>query len=95
MDEIKQLYNLVEHCRHKRRNDVEPLLKAIKALEKITIPKKPEITFNKLNSIQKLATCPSCNCIVDYTVYYGGWKKANPNICRECGQRLDWSDEDE
>ena len=84
MDEIKQLYNLVEHCRHKRRNDVEPLLKAISALEK-QIAKKPIINY--INTSEDATE-------IEYTCSVCGTNFVELTPCKEwclyCGNKIDW-----
>jgi rRNA maturation endonuclease Nob1 len=54
---------------------------AISALEK-QIPKKPK--DYPLSDGQ----CPTCNAVFDYD-----WKPKS-KFCQNCGQRLDWGDED-
>lgn len=61
---------------------------AIKALEK-QIPKKPFYTFSEDEEI--LASCEICDSNIDWT-YQGYWRKGQPNYCKNCGQKLDWSD---
>ena len=51
---------------------------AIKALEK-QIPKKP-----KTDDRYVMYICPRCNEFI----------KINKNYCMNCGQKLDWSDEE-
>lgn len=51
---------------------------AIKALEK-QIPKKPDFTEDK-----EFALCPCCN---------GNGLTDKQKYCDNCGQKLDWSDE--
>lgn len=62
---------------------------ALEALEK-QIPKKPNISCN--DDKDKLACCSICDSNIDWT-YGGYWRKGNPNYCRKCGQKIDWSDE--
>ena len=61
--------------------DAEPLRLAIKALEK-QIPQKPENMKTKHFTFWK---CPNCGS--EWILKY--------NYCDKCGQRLDWSDEDD
>ena len=58
---------------------------AIQALEK-QIPMKPKI--NRIDSETIYCKCPSCNIT---TVLY---RNCIMNYCKECGQKLDWSDEE-
>lgn len=62
--------------------DAEPLRLAIKALEK-QIPKKP--VYGTAN-----IKCPSCGATLLY--YFHSFKI---DYCDECGQRLDWSEEND
>ena len=57
----------------------EENLVAIEALEK-QIPKKPDFTEDK-----EFALCPCCN---------GKGLLNKQKYCDNCGQKLDWSDED-
>ena len=62
---------------------------AITALEK-QIPKKPIKYSGKDSTKDQLACCPICDGCVDWT-YNGFWRKGNPQYCKECGQKIDWS----
>ena len=62
--------------------DAEPLRLAIKALEK-QIPKKP--IYGAAN-----IKCPNCGATLLY--YFHSFKI---DYCNECGQRLDWSEEND
>lgn len=62
--------------------DAEPLRLAIKALEK-RIPKKP--VYGAAN-----IKCPNCGATLLY--YFYSFKI---DYCDECGQRLDWSEEND
>ena len=56
---------------------------AIKALEK-QIPKKPHKNFEKFSGVW-------CSC----GKYLGkGYFVDKPSYCHDCGQKLDWSDEE-
>lgn len=55
---------------------------AIKALEK-QIPKKVLLCRNMMTK-ENVFVCPSCNRIVESTNFH----------CWNCGQKLDWSDEE-
>lgn len=68
----------------------ECLKTAIQALEK-QIPKKPCYTFSEDEEI--LASCEICDSNIDWT-YQGHWRKGQPKYCRNCGQKIDWSDEE-
>ena len=62
--------------------DAEPLRLAIKALER-QIPKKP--VYGAAN-----IKCPNCGATLLY--YFYSFKI---DYCDECGQRLDWSEEND
>ena len=62
--------------------DAEPLKLAIKALER-QIPKKP--IYGAAN-----IKCPNCGATLLY--YFYSFKI---DYCDECGQRLDWSEEND
>ena len=62
--------------------DAEPLRLAIKALER-QIPKKP--IYGAAN-----IKCPNCGATLLY--YFYSFKI---DYCDECGQRLDWSEEND
>ena len=62
--------------------DAEPLKLAIKALKK-QIPKKP--IYDAAN-----IKCPNCEATLLY--YFHSFKI---DYCDECGQRLDWSEEND
>ena len=62
--------------------DAEPLKLAIKALER-QIPKKP--VYGAAN-----IKCPNCGATLLY--YFYSFKI---DYCDECGQRLDWSEEND
>ena len=62
--------------------DAEPLRLAIKALEK-QMPKKP--VYGTAN-----IKCPNCGATLLY--YFYSFKI---DYCDECGQRLDWSEEND
>lgn len=68
------------------------LVMAIKALEK-QIPKKPFKTMDENNPYYKYMPwcCPCCR----ETLYEDAeWGNQEFAYCTECGQKLDWSDED-
>lgn len=55
---------------------------AINALDK-QIPKKPEIKLNGTTGMNTFCHCPNCKSII----------VGNKKYCDNCGQALDWSDE--
>lgn len=75
------------------KGTTEALHIAILAIEK-QIPKKPKIYKGNEEAKDRLACCPICYSNVDWT-YNGYWRKGKPNYCRECGQKIDWSGEDD
>lgn len=91
--EIKQKWSSEQ-----ARNDLEKLLLrgeqpadkvialACKALEK-QIPKKVILGYDERDSI----CCPNCKCELMSMDWYDHWKC---NYCENCGQALDWSDEE-
>ena len=60
---------------------------AIKALEK-QIPKKPPVV-NRPSIFVKVPVCPNCSTSEHYQPLYEKTK-----YCSNCGQKLDWSDEE-
>lgn len=60
---------------------------AVEALEK-QIAKKPIPKYGMYNTINRYK-CPTCD-----NDYLGGGEYRYP-CCEDCGQKLDWSDEDE
>ena len=92
--EVKGIY---EDCNNKRCDDCDLCYMqgttgehmtaigiAIQALEK-QIPKKPHKNFEKFSGVW-------CSC----GKYLGkGYFVDKPSYCTDCGQKLDWSDEDE
>lgn len=71
----------------------EAMKVAIEALEK-QIPKKPIYSDYDDNGFDEIipyrAECPSCG----ESVEFGKWNAEESHHC-ECGQALDWSEEDE
>ena len=65
----------------------EALGTAINALEK-QIPKKPPV-INRPSIFVKVPVCPNCSTSEHYQPLYGKTK-----YCNNCGQKLDWSDEE-
>ena len=65
----------------------EALDVAIQALEK-QIPKKPPVV-NRPSIFIKVPVCPNCSTSEHYQPLYGKTK-----YCSNCGQKLDWSDEE-
>ena len=70
-------------------DDKTALEMAIQALEK-QVPKKPY--YRKEEGAEGYA-CPYCNVGVTIHLYGGGF--INQEFCSNCGQALDWSDENE
>lgn len=64
---------------HPDYNVLEAIRFAISAIEK-QIPKKPDFTEDK-----EFALCPCCN---------GNGLADKQKYCDNCGQKLDWSDEE-
>ena len=60
---------------------------AIKALEK-QIPKKPPVV-NRPSIFIKVPVCPNCSTSKRYQPLY-----VKTKYCSNCGQKLDWSDEE-
>ena len=83
METLKFLLSIERH--HK-----EPLRMAIEALEK-QVPKEPDYEGDGYwdgELVYDTWICP--NCGKDYEVGYDNYK-----YCPECGQAIDWSEEDE
>lgn len=66
-------------------NYVDAFLVAIEALEK-QLPKKPDIMDHILGDIN--FKCPTCKS------EYICEKENEPLYCQNCGQRIDWSEEE-
>lgn len=81
---IKELHNIRPRGGIIPQKRAEALDVAIQALEK-QIPKKPKT--NRIDSETIYCKCPSCNIT---TVLY---RNCIMNYCKECGKKLDWSDE--
>ena len=84
-DAIKQLKNILSECTESEEAvcyitdvDAPALEMAINALEK-QIPKKP-----KTDDRYVMHICQCCNDFV----------KVSHNYCQNCGQKLDWGDEE-
>ena len=91
IEEFKQRLELIEKCYRGEVEDCKQALElGVKALEK-QIPKKPTpIDYEKYMDTVKNALflkgsywCPNCNHVVKCGTY-----------CSDCGQKLDWSDEE-
>ena len=65
----------------------EAMRMSIQALEK-QIPKKPPVV-NRPSIFIKVPVCPNCSTSEHYQPLYGKTK-----YCSNCGQKLDWSDEE-
>lgn len=66
----------------------EALEVAIQALEK-QVPKKVE-SFNNLNETR----CPECRFVFGYSIELGEYDGEYYNYCVDCGQKLDWGNEE-
>ena len=83
IEEFKQRLELIEKCYRGEVEDYKQALEiGVKALEK-QIPRKP-ITHSNTN----IADCPCCGATVR------GIKNPFGDWCSNCGQKLDWSDEE-
>ena len=91
IEEFKERLELIEKCYRGEVEDYKQALElGVKALEK-QIPKKPTpIDYEKYMDTVKNALflkgsywCPNCNHVVKCGTY-----------CSDCGQKLDWSDEE-
>ena len=83
IEEFKQRLELIEKCYRGEVEDYKQALElGVKALEK-QIVKKP-ITHSNTN----IADCPCCGATVR------GIKNPFGDWCSNCGQKLDWSDEE-
>lgn len=83
--EIETSIELAKMCTQnfERTKEIEAYAMAIKALEK-QIPKKPNKNFEKFSGVW-------CSC----GKYFGkGYFVDKPIYCPNCGQKLDWSDEE-
>ena len=83
IEEFKECLKIIEKCyRGENETHKQALEIGVKALEK-QIPKKP-ITHSNTNR----ADCPCCGATVR------GIKNPFGDWCSNCGQKLDWSDEE-
>ena len=91
IEEFKERLELIEKCYRGEVEDYKQALElGVNALEK-QIPKKPTpIDYEKYMDTVKNALflkgsywCPNCNHVVKCGTY-----------CSDCGQKLDWSDEE-
>ena len=85
----KNLYgNITNNANNiiKTKDFIEFVNMAIKALEK-QIPKKPIPSYGINNTINSYK-CPTCD-----NNYLGGGEYRY-DCCEDCGQKLDWSDEE-
>lgn len=93
INELKNRYLRISAFAYKEQCNKanEALDIAIQAVEK-QIPKK--ITHEA--TIYKCCTCPNCKNVVDeYTEFLGKKVRVTYAYCHYCGQKLDWSDNDE
>lgn len=81
-----------------KKHITEALNMAVSSLEK-QIPKKPRITVHKYiyHGEEISANFKHCPCCFDdiYLGYFDSIVDKDSAYCRRCGQRLDWSDNDE
>ena len=94
LNEIKENFKVIlinKNLDGKASGDVKELEfdfdRAINALEK-QIPKKPPV-INRPSIFVKVPVCPNCSTSEHYQPLYGKTK-----YCSNCGQKLDWSDEE-
>ena len=94
LNEIKENLKVIlinKNLDGKASDDVKELEfdfdRAINALEK-QIPKKPPVV-NRPSIFIKVPVCPNCSTSEYYQPLYGKTK-----YCSNCGQKLDWSDEE-
>ena len=94
LNEIKENFKVIlinKNFDGKASDDVKELEfdfdRAINALEK-QIPKKPPVV-NRPSIFVKVPVCPNCSTSEHYQPLYGKTK-----YCSNCGQKLDWSDEE-
>lgn len=86
LEKIEAAINFVDYCTPAETNeDVELAGIAIEALEK-QIPKRPLGGFDFANNEYKI--CCKCSAIVKD----GEWRA---NYCPDCGQAIDWSENNE
>lgn len=87
-DEYRKAYKM-ENTIYEIR--IDALEKAIEALEK-QIPKKPDLVGEGYDDEGQLVydtwVCPSCD--TSYECYYDDY-----DFCPKCGQKIDWSEEDD
>ena len=87
-------------------NSEQPLLEDLKIIEELIDKEtamKPAVSFTTFKTRRgkgyhiytiKTTRCPKCNEDVKES-YLGRMKSSNYNYCYKCGQKLDWSEEDE
>lgn len=96
MAAILMALDILRHPQWGDESDIrEAVVCAIKALEK-QLPKKPdtEITNRGIDitgeyDIDSYYICPVCKCVIGDCEKEDYWYK----FCPDCGQALDWSDE--
>lgn len=90
---IKELHKIRPRGGIIPQKRAEALDMAIKALEK-QIPKKPRKTDSYRGVLKRVYAyaCPTCHnvCLEKYMN-----ERQNTTFCWDCGQHLDWSDDDE
>ena len=91
MNEIEAKKNITAYVYMEYENMPSDVIKALdvarEALEK-QMPKKPKLV-TRLGEIIKFYPCPFCSTPEKYIQVY-----PNQKYCVECGQKLDWSDEE-
>ena len=89
IEEFKERLELIEKCYRGENEDYKQALElGVKALEK-QIPKKPIVEYKNTNDyITEIEwKCPICRTNYIELVPCGEW-------CNNCGNRIDWSDEE-
>ena len=94
-NQIAIIQKIPEYLGLKEKTDkqIEERQTAIEALEK-QIAKKPRENGMQDGLIRKIKyyTCPTCgNCLLTEMMN----ERQNTSYCWDCGQKLDWSEEDE
>lgn len=87
IEEFKERLELIEKCYRGKVEDYKQALElGVKALEK-QIPKKPIKSENQVVRYVNTYYCPTCELGITGT-NIAKW-------CYNCGQKLDWSDEND
>nr|DAP10237.1 MAG TPA: Transcription initiation factor IIE, alpha FINGER, Transcription [Caudoviricetes sp.] len=89
VNKLKQHFEYLKHAwkPHPDYETMEAIGMAIQALEK-QVPKKVQLRYIRKFDGFEDGVCPTCGWTVsrDYDV--------SDDFCPDCGQRLDWSDEE-